>query len=150
MKTASGPALWCPNVANTITIIAILYYCYYSYIMYTYIHIYRLTFISPFSFLLPPKAEAKRGMQRRRNNRKCKRGRLQYNAVMTLSSFSTITVITVPLSESCNSLHNSHQIPINPRSLGALRILQFPPDLPSDSNESQQRLSHQISISPTK
>ena len=26
-----------------------------------------------FSFLLPPKAEAKRGMQRRRNNRKCKR-----------------------------------------------------------------------------
>ena len=27
-----------------------------------------------FSFLLPPKAEAKRGMQRRRNNRKCKRG----------------------------------------------------------------------------
>ena len=48
-----------------------------------------------FLFPAPPKAEAKRGMQRRRNNRKCKRGRLQYNAVMTLSSFSTITVIAI-------------------------------------------------------
>ena len=46
-----------------------------------------------FLFPAPPKAEAKRGMQRRRNNRKCKRGRLQYNAVMTLSAYFYIAFL---------------------------------------------------------